>query len=73
MTDTDPEPPDDAGEAHAKRPAVTGQSDVDRAADSAPGEMVPGEDLKARQSQLLDEALEETFPGSDPISPHHII
>ena len=33
-------------------------------------------DKKARsetdQDALLDEALEETFPGSDPISPKHI-
>ena len=28
-----------------------------------------GED---RQEALLDEAIEETFPGSDPISPKHI-
>lgn len=25
-----------------------------------------------RQEALVDEALEETFPGSDPISPKHI-
>lgn len=25
-----------------------------------------------RQQALLDEALEETFPGSDPISPKHV-
>ncbi len=25
-----------------------------------------------RQQALLDEAIEETFPGSDPISPKHI-
>lgn len=25
-----------------------------------------------RQEALIDEAVEETFPGSDPISPHHI-
>jgi hypothetical protein len=25
-----------------------------------------------RQEALLDEALEETFPSSDPISPKHI-
>lgn len=25
-----------------------------------------------RQEALLDEAVEETFPGSDPISPSHI-
>lgn len=30
---------------------------------------VDGED---RQEALLDEALEETYPGSDPISPKHI-
>jgi hypothetical protein len=33
-------------------------------------------DKKARaeshQEALLDEAIEETFPGSDPISPNHI-
>jgi hypothetical protein len=28
--------------------------------------------LGDRQEALLDEALEETFPGSDPISPKHI-
>ncbi|MDZ4370163.1 MAG: hypothetical protein U1C74_01910 [Phenylobacterium sp.] len=27
---------------------------------------------KDRQEALLDEAIEETFPGSDPISPKHI-
>jgi hypothetical protein len=30
---------------------------------------VAGED---RQEALLDEAIEETYPGSDPISPKHI-
>lgn len=30
---------------------------------------VEGED---RQEALLDEAIEETYPGSDPISPKHI-
>jgi hypothetical protein len=29
-------------------------------------------DGKDRQEALLDEAVEETFPGSDPISPKHI-
>jgi len=29
-------------------------------------------DTGDRQEALLDEALEETFPGSDPISPKHI-
>ena len=27
---------------------------------------------ESRQEALLDEALEESFPGSDPISPKHI-
>ncbi|HEY8571187.1 hypothetical protein [Phenylobacterium sp.] len=27
---------------------------------------------EGRQEALLDEAIEETFPGSDPISPKHI-
>ena len=30
------------------------------------------EGAEDRQEALLDEALEETFPGSDPISPKHI-
>jgi hypothetical protein len=57
-----------------KRPAGrgTGQSLADKAAEAAPGELVPGEDLKKRQEQLLDEAIEETFPASDPISPKRI-
>jgi len=28
--------------------------------------------VRNRQEALLDEAIEETFPGSDPISPKHI-
>jgi hypothetical protein len=28
--------------------------------------------VQDRQEALLDEAIEETFPGSDPISPKHI-
>jgi len=47
--------------------------EVNEAADAAPGERVPGEDLRARQEKLLDEALEETFPASDPISPKRIV
>ena len=49
--------------------ASGGQSNADLAADSAPGDRRPGEDLAARQDQLLDEAIEESFPASDPISP----
>jgi hypothetical protein len=30
------------------------------------------ESAEDRQEALLDEAIEETFPGSDPISPKHI-
>ena len=50
----------------------SGQSDPDLAARSAPGNRVPGEDLRQRQEQLLDEAIEETFPASDPIAPKRI-
>lgn len=49
-----------------------GQPLADLAASSAPGNRVPGEDLNKRQDQLLDEAIEETFPASDPISPKRI-
>ncbi len=51
---------------------VPGRSDVDRAAEAAPGPRRPDEDLEKRQDQLLDEALEETFPASDPVSPKRI-
>jgi hypothetical protein len=49
-----------------------GQENEDRAAESAPGQLKPGDDLDARQDQLVDEAVEETFPASDPISPKQI-
>ena len=49
-----------------------GQTDPSRAAEAAPGDRVPGEDLKQRQEQLVDQAVEETFPASDPISPKRI-
>ena len=49
-----------------------GQTDPSRAAAAAPGDRVPGEDLKQRQEQLVDQAVEETFPASDPISPKRI-
>jgi len=52
--------------------ASGGQSNADQAADRAPGERREGEDLEKRQDQLIDEAVEETFPASDPISPKHI-
>ncbi len=53
-------------------PRNTGQALSDRAADAAPGYRQPGEDLVARQDALLDEAVEETFPASDPIAPKRI-
>ena len=40
-----------------------------RSARDAPDEATPGEDKARRQEQLIDEAVEETFPASDPISP----
>lgn len=46
--------------------------DADLAAASAPGACKPGEDLRERQDRLLDEAVEETFPASDPIAPKRI-
>lgn len=30
------------------------------------------QDAESRQEALLDEAIEESFPASDPISPKHI-
>ena len=41
----------------------------DRKHDQLAGRATDAED---RQEALLDEAIEETFPGSDPISPKHI-
>ncbi len=49
-----------------------GQTNPSRAAAAAPGDRVPGEDLRRRQERLVDEAVEETFPASDPISPKRI-
>jgi hypothetical protein len=65
-----PTPPADRAAETGPPPAVSaGQDNADRAADAAPGARQPGEDLAARQDRLLDEAVEETFPASDPISP----
>jgi hypothetical protein len=46
---------------------------ANRAADAAPGDLQPGEDLVERQEKLIDEAVQETFPASDPISPKRIV
>ena len=53
-------------------PATMPQAQADRAAEQAPGDLEPGEDLVERQEKLLDEAVEETFPASDPIAPKRI-
>ena len=53
-------------------PVSGGQENADRAAESAPGQLKPGDDLDTRQDQLVDEAVEEAFPASDPISPKQI-
>lgn len=54
-------------EAPATRPAAPLPSDkkVDHMAEREA-------EAEDRQEALLDEAIEETFPGSDPISPKHI-
>jgi hypothetical protein len=56
-----------------RKPSVyeTGSSGAraDEAAAAAPGDAMPGEDPEVRAEELLDEAIEETFPASDPISP----
>jgi len=49
-----------------------GQIDPDLAAEDAPSDRVPGEDLNQRQEKLIDEAVEETYPASDPIAPKRI-
>jgi hypothetical protein len=64
---------EEPGQAEVQRDdRRTGQSLADLAAQSAPGNRKPDEDLAARQDALLDEAVEETFPASDPISPQRI-
>ena len=51
---------------------IPGQIDPDLAAEDASGNRVPGEDLNQRQEKLIDEAVEETYPASDPIAPKRI-
>ena len=57
----------------SREPSVyeTGSSAAraDDAAAAAPGDLQPGDDPEAREEKLLDEAVQETFPASDPISP----
>ena len=56
----------------AERGTARGQPLSDRAADAAPGPRRRDEDPRERQERLLDEAIEETFPASDPIAPKRI-
>ena len=55
-----------------KEELCPGQIDSSRAADCAPGDRHAGENLDDRQEKLIDEAVEETYPASDPISPKRI-
>lgn len=59
-----PEPRDRASEAPHARPAPDGDAHDQLAPKLREGE--------SRQDALVDEAVEETFPASDPISPKHI-
>ncbi|MEH3144668.1 MAG: hemerythrin domain-containing protein [Methylobacterium frigidaeris] len=61
------------GPGHARAHDLRrGQPRSDLAAAAAPAPRRTGEDLTSRQDALLDEAVEETFPASDPIAPHQI-
>lgn len=44
-----------------------GQANADLAAASGLGDRKDGEDMEARQEQLIEDAIEETFPVSDPV------
>jgi hypothetical protein len=45
-----------------------GQANADLAAANALGDRQPGENLEEREEKLIDEAVQETYPASDPIS-----
>ena len=46
--------------------------DSDKAAEALDPKGAKTETPKAREDELLDEGLEETFPASDPVSAKHI-
>jgi len=69
---SDPVPKGDGERSHSIEERNTGQAKADLAAEVAPGDRAPDENLQQRQDELLDEAVEETFPASDPISPKRI-
>ena len=75
MTSSSGAPPGDqgSGPGTGSPPPVSGARNADRAADAAPGPACAGEDPQERQDALLEEAVEETFPASDPISPAVIV
>ena len=62
----------DGGLSRSEEGRSAGQPKADLAAESAPSDHAPDENLQQRQDELLDEAVEETFPASDPISPKRI-
>lgn len=66
QSEEDPQQPTPIGKSSA------GQANADLASAAAPGDRKPGEDMEERQEQLVDEAIEETFPASDPIAPKQI-
>jgi hypothetical protein len=75
MTRT-PEKPDKSGSAdpanhRIERPGG-GQSSADKTAGTTPENRKSREDLRQRREKDLDEAIEDTFPASDPISPKQI-
>ncbi|MFC3080017.1 hypothetical protein ACFODL_18095 [Phenylobacterium terrae] len=77
MHPNQPHTDSDDGRRDNDRPAPIerasgGQHNADKAAESAPGPCAEDADLRARQEELLDEAVEETFPASDPIAPKRI-
>lgn len=57
--------------AAGRHPAVRRRLDPNRTADAAPPRG-RDETPRERQERLLDEAIEETFPASDPIAPSRI-
>jgi hypothetical protein len=59
-------------QGHETEPTGGGRTDSDKASETAPKDRAQDENLKQRQEELLDEAIEETFPASDPIAPKQI-
>lgn len=58
----------DGTEARGPFEAGTSAAHADDAAADVPAAPRPGDDAGQRADKLLDEAVEETFPASDPIS-----